>query len=229
MTGWARTPSAGPRRDDARPPDTRPLDTPALEPGPAPAAADPDDLEDALRRAMGGDAAGFVTLYRELAPRLFRYARALVGQDADDVTGEAWLQIARDLPTFFGDLDGFRGWATSITRHRALDLIKARGRRRAEPGGLHVMPELADLTGAGDTAEAAIAALSTAQAVEIIGSLPQDQAEAVLLRAVVGLSAEAAGDILGKRAGAVRVAAHRGLKTLARRLDRTPGGTEDGP
>ena len=89
------------------------------------------------------------------------------------------------------------------------------------------MPELADLTAAGDTAEAAIATLSTAQAVEIIATLPRDQAEAVLLRAVVGLSAEAAGAVLGKRAGAVRVAAHRGLKTLARQIDRAPGGSED--
>jgi RNA polymerase sigma-70 factor (ECF subfamily) len=187
----------------------------------------PDDLEDALRRAIGGDTTGFVALYRELQPRLFRYARALVGQDADDVTGEAWLQIARDLPTFFGDLEGFRGWTASITRHRALDLIKARDRRRAESQGLRVVPELADLTAAGDTAEAAIAALSTAQAVELIATLPRDQAEAVLLRAVVGLSADAAGAVLGKRAGAVRVAAHRGLKTLARHIDRAPGGAED--
>ena len=190
---------------------------------------EPEDLEAALRQAMGGDAAGFVALYRELQPRLFRYAWALVGQDADDVTGEAWLQIARDLPTFFGDLDGFRGWTASITRHRALDLIKTRNRRQAEPRGLQVLPELADLTAAGDTAEAAIAALSTAQAVEIIASLPRDQAEAVLLRAVVGLSAEAAGAVLNKRAGAVRVAAHRGLKTLARQIDRAPGGSEDHP
>ena len=217
MTGPARTPPASPRPDDG---DVAP-------PRPGPSVGEPDDLEDALRKAMGGDPAGFVTLYRELQPRLFRYARALVGHDADDVTGEAWLQIARDLPSFFGDLDGFRGWAASITRHRALDLIKARSRRRAEPHGLHVLPELADLTAAGDTAEAAIAALSTAQAVEIIAALPRDQAEAVLLRAVVGLSAQAAGTVLGKRAGAVRVAAHRGLKALARQIDQASSGTED--
>lgn len=217
MTGPARTPPAGLRPDDGD----------VVAPRPGPALGEPHDLEDALRTAMGGDPAGFVTLYRELQPRLFRYARALVGQDADDVTGETWLQIARDLPTFFGDLDGFRGWAASITRHRALDLIKARSRRRAEPHGLHVLPELADLTAAGDTAEAAIAALATAQAVEIIAALPRDQAEAVLLRAVVGLSAQAAGAVLGKRAGAVRVAAHRGLKALARQIDQAPSGTED--
>jgi len=33
--------------------------------------------------------------------------------------------------------------------------------------------------------------------------------------------------VLNKRAGAVRVAAHRGLKTLARQIDRASGGSED--
>jgi RNA polymerase sigma-70 factor, ECF subfamily len=40
----------------------------------------------------------------------------------------------------------------------------------------------------------------------------------VLLRAVVGLDTIATGAVLGKSAGAVRVAAHRGLKRLARML-----------
>jgi RNA polymerase sigma-70 factor, ECF subfamily len=35
---------------------------------------------------------------------------------------------------------------------------------------------------------------------------------------VVGLDAQTAGEVLGKRAGAVRVAAHRGLKRLARQV-----------
>jgi RNA polymerase sigma-70 factor (ECF subfamily) len=36
-----------------------------------------------------------------------------------------------------------------------------------------------------------------------------------MLRAVVGLDANAAGRVLGKRAGAVRTAAYRGLRRLA--------------
>ncbi len=211
---------------------TRPPET-SDEIGTEPIDAPGPDLERALERALAGEEAGFVVLYRELQPRLHRYARVLVGQDADDVTGEAWLQIARDAHTFVGDLDGFRGWAASVTRHRALDLLKARGRRPAEASGLHLIPDLADLAAVG-TAEAAIIAISTAQAVELIASLPRDQAEAVLLRAVVGLTAETAGKVLGKRAGAVRVAAHRGLRRLAEQLDqgRTPNSdtteTDDG-
>jgi len=39
-----------------------------------------------------------------------------------------------------------------------------------------------------------------------------------MLRAVVGLDAKAAAAVLGKRPGAVRTAAYRGLRTLAGRV-----------
>ena len=40
----------------------------------------------------------------------------------------------------------------------------------------------------------------------------------MLLRAVVGLDTNTTGAVLGTSAGAVRIAAHRGLKRLARML-----------
>ncbi|MFE1783577.1 sigma factor-like helix-turn-helix DNA-binding protein, partial [Streptomyces sp. NPDC059506] len=55
--------------------------------------------------------------------------------------------------------------------------------------------------------------------VALIAELPRDQAEAVLLRVVVGLDATSTARVLGKRSGAVRMAAHRGLKRLAGRLE----------
>ena len=67
-------------------------------------------------------------------------------------------------------------------------------------------------------------AISTDAALRLIATLPRDQAEAVLLRAVVGLDADSAGKVLGKRAGAVRTAAYRGLRTLAVRLEKPAGG-----
>ena len=74
-----------------------------------------------------------------------------------------------------------------------------------------------DLPDARDTAEEALETIGTDAAVALIATLPRDQAEAVMLRAVLGLDAESAGKVLGKRAGAVRTAAYRGLKTLAQR------------
>ena len=57
--------------------------------------------------------------------------------------------------------------------------------------------------------------LDTQWAVAVIASLPKDQAEAVMLRVVAGLDVAQAAAVLGKRPGAVRVAAMRGLHRLA--------------
>jgi RNA polymerase sigma-70 factor (ECF subfamily) len=177
-------------------------------------------LEEALRSARDGDEGSFRMLYRELQPRLVRYLLVIVGDDAEDVASEAWLQIARDLTTFRGDWDAFRGWAVTIARHRAMDHLRAMRRRPSVAMPVDLLTELADEQ---DTAAQALDAVSTGAALALIATLPRDQAEAVLLRAVVGLDAKAAGKVLGKRAGAVRTAAYRGLRRLAENLG--PNGT----
>jgi RNA polymerase sigma-70 factor (ECF subfamily) len=183
-------------------------------------------LADWLVRLRSGDQALFAALYRDTQPRLLRYATALVSQDAEDVTSEAWLQIARDLTSFHGDLMAFRGWAARIVRNRALDHLRARARRPVEPTD---RTDLLDVPSEDDTAAAAATNLSTATAISLIASLPRDQAEAVLLRVVVGLDTVAAAEVLGKRPGAVRVAAHRGLKTLANKLHTGALGDKSSP
>lgn len=171
-----------------------------------------------LAAVRAGDETAFRALYRNLQPRLLRYATALVGGDAEDVTAEAWLHIARDLHRFRGDIDGFRGWAATIVRNRAMDALRARTRRPADATDVTT---LAERPGPEDTAGTALDALSSRAAIAMIAALPRVEAEAVLLRAVVGLDSTAAGKVLGKRAGAVRIAAHRGLRRLAREFDVT--------
>jgi RNA polymerase sigma-70 factor (ECF subfamily) len=178
-----------------------------------------DDVEltAVLLAAQAGDENAFRTVYRAVHPRLLGYVRTLVGEpDAEDVTSEAWLQIARDLDRFSGDADRFRGWAARIARNRALDHIRMRGRRPAIGGD---ESELTGRAAESDTAVEAMEALDTDRTLSLIARLPQDQAEAVVLRVVVGLDAKSAADTLGKRPGAVRTAAHRGLKRLAELLD----------
>ena len=167
--------------------------------------------------AQRGNPDAFRLLYRDTQPRLLRYLHALTGDDAEDIASETWLHIARDLHTFHGNHDAFRGWAATIARHRALDHLRRHTRR---PPAIPVPAEdLAGLAAADDTASTAIDTLTTTAAIRLIATLPPDQAEAVLLRAVLGLDATRAAAVLGKRPGAVRTAAHRGLRTLARHLD----------
>ncbi|GAA2666639.1 MULTISPECIES: RNA polymerase sigma factor [Actinoplanes] len=175
----------------------------------------PEDLDAVVRAAQQGDEDAFRRLYRLQQPALLRYLCVLVGDDAEDVASEAWLQIARDLRTFSGSWDGFRGWTATIARHRAMDLLRAQ-RRRPVSGG--TAEQLTELHADDDTADRAIESLSTGAAIALIATLPADLAEAVMLRVVVGLDARTTGSIVGKRAGAVRTAAYRGLKLLAQRL-----------
>ncbi|MFF4380399.1 RNA polymerase sigma factor [Kitasatospora sp. NPDC001547] len=212
----AERPGAGTDRPVGRSGPVPPADPP---PGPAPV---PPDLTEAVRNAQGGDEEAFRLLFRTVQPALLRYLRVLVGgrpedvQDAEDIASETWLQIARDLHGFSGDGDGFRGWAATIARHRALDHLRARRRR---PVTDLPFEQLVELAAGDDTARAALTTVGTADALALISRLPRDQAEAVLLRVVMELDAESAARVLGKRAGTVRMAAHRGLRRLAKLVE----------
>ncbi|WP_406393925.1 RNA polymerase sigma factor [Streptomyces sp. NBC_00887] len=179
------------------------------------------ELGAAVERAQQGDEEGFAIAYRLVQPGLIGYVRGLVGDDAEDVASEAWLEISRDLGRFRGDGAGFRGWTATIARHRALDHLRRQKRR---PRTSLLEQDMLEMPGRHDTAAAALESLSTEQALGLIGSLPRDQAEAVLLRVVVGLDGPATARVLGKRAGAVRTAVYRGLKGLAEQLTRAGAG-----
>ncbi|MGW3615216.1 RNA polymerase sigma factor [Micromonospora sp. NPDC005163] len=174
-----------------------------------------DELSEAVAAAQAGDEDAFRLLYRTLQPNLLRYLTALVGADAEDVASETWLQISRDLPSFTGG--DFRAWTVTIARNRAMDHLRRQSRRPSLPVPMHALSELA---GDADTAERAGETIGTDAALSLIAMLPPREAEAVLLRAVIGLDAETAGRVLGRRPGAVRTAAHRGLRRLAGLIER---------
>lgn len=192
------------------------------------ARARDEELGAAVAGAQEGDEAAFAVAYRLVQPGLVGYLRGLVGHDgetAEDIAAEAWLEIARDLGRFRGDGAGFRGWTATIARHRALDHLR---RQKVRPRPSALEQDVLDLPGPHRTAEQALESISTEKALALIAGLPRDQAEAVLLRVVVGLDAPAAARVLGKRPGAARTASYRGLKRLAEQLGTAPGVTDDG-
>jgi RNA polymerase sigma-70 factor, ECF subfamily len=168
-------------------------------------------LDDALARASSGDEAGFLDLWRALQPRLLRFLRVVGCDDPDDVASETWLQVVRDLHRFSGGEEDFRRWLFTIGRHRAVDAARARSRRPAGApnSGLDI---LADTQMVEDQV---LEGMSIQDAVALLSRLSRDQAEAVALRVIAGLDTPDVAKILGKSAGAVRVALHRGLKALA--------------
>ena len=171
---------------------------------------------DILGRAQAGDEAAFACIFRDVQPALLRYLR-VIAAEGEDVAGETWVQVVPGLAGFRGDEQAFRAWVFTIARHRAVDAGRSRTRRPTVPLDLSGAEE--QLTSA-DTADLALEAISAHAVVALVRSLPPEQAEVIMLRVVAGLDSGDVARIVGKSPGAVRVAAHRGLRRLAQIVER---------
>jgi RNA polymerase sigma-70 factor (ECF subfamily) len=171
-----------------------------------------EDFAALLTAAQGGSEQAFSVLWRDANPALLRYLRVVAAEYADDVAAETWVQVVRGLPRFTGDEAAWRAWLFTTARRRLLDQARVRKRHPAEP-----LDELsaADVPRTADAAQLAMDNIATEGAMALLSRLPEHQAEVIFLRVVVGLDTEVVAEMLGRSPGAVRVAAHRGLKKLA--------------
>ena len=165
-----------------------------------------------LTAAQQGDEAAFSRLWRDANPSLVRYLRVIAPQVAEDVAADTWVQVLRGLTGFRGDEQAWRAWLFTISRHKVIDDARRKSRRPAVQLS-EVPPGL--LPAVGDAADEALEHLSTRSAMAMVATLPPLQAEVILLRVVAGLDTEAVAKLVGRSPGAVRVAAHRGLRQLA--------------
>ncbi len=169
-----------------------------------------------LRAAAEGDDAAFAALWRDIQPALLRYLWVAAGDAAEDLASDVWLEVARRLARFNGGEHEFRGWLFTMARRKAIDRHRYEARHPVSPTG-DFAP--LDRPASDDTFSAALEGISTGAALALIAAtLPADQAEIIVLRVVAGLDASEVARIVGKSPGAVRVAAHRGLRTLSARL-----------
>ena len=174
-----------------------------------------DGFEAVLRAAQGGSEAAFSQLWRDGNPALLRYLRVIVPEAAEDVASDTWVQVVRGLANFRGDERAWRAWLFTTARRRVIDEGRRRSRRPVTPLA-EVAP--ARMPVSADAADVAIEHLGTQSALALVAELPALQAEVVLLRVVAGLDNEAVARLVGRSPGAVRVAAHRGLRRLAQIL-----------
>ena len=169
-------------------------------------------FEQLLAAARTGADWAWAELYRELAPSVLGYLRARGTAEPEDLLGEVFVQLVRDLARFEGDERAFRAWVFTVAHHRMLDAARrARRRPRIQPGD--GVPERAHALG--DSEEEALTALREQQLARMIGRLSPDQQTVVLLRIVGDLTVEQVAEVIGKRPGAVKALQRRGLATLA--------------
>lgn len=181
----------------------------------SPPPAVPAELDEAVDAARRGEEDGIRALYRWMNPSLLRYLHFHAGAAGEDLASEVWVDVARTLAGFVGGARELRAFVFSVARRRLVDHYRRVGRTP------DVVPieAAADPPAAEDTAELGIEALMTRGAVaELVRCLSPEQAEIVLLRVLGDLDVEQVARLVGKSAGAVRVAQHRALQRMRHRL-----------
>jgi RNA polymerase sigma-70 factor, ECF subfamily len=171
-----------------------------------------EEFSSVLARAQNGDEAAFARLWLDVNPALVRYVRVVLGEVDEDVAAETWVTVVRGLARFRGDEMAWRGWVFTTARRRAVDEGRRRTRRRTA-----LASESVDSRGrhTPDSALTALESLDTEAALALVARLAPLQAEVIVLRVIAGLDVESVARMVGRRPGAVRVAAHRGLRRLA--------------
>jgi RNA polymerase sigma factor (sigma-70 family) len=174
-------------------------------------------FESVLPAARTGAEWAWAELYREHAPAVLGYLRARGAADPEDLLGEVFLQLARDLSGFEGDASAFRAWVFTVAHHRLLDDIRKR-RRRPQAGGGHALDELD--AGVGDAEDDALTLLREQQLARMIARLSPDQQSVLLLRVIADLTVEQVARAIGKRPGAVKALQRRALAALEREISK---------
>lgn len=173
-------------------------------------------FEALLSAAAEGAEWAWSRLYHTYSGRVLGYLRSRGAFDAEDLVGEVFLQVARNLETFEGDESSFRSWLFMVAHHR---LIDERRRRTRRP--VHLVDEPADLDRPAriDVAETAIGAVSHADTLALLDDLTDEQRTVVVLRMVGGLTLDETASAMGKSIGAVTQLQRRALGMLRKKLE----------
>lgn len=152
-------------------------------------------------------------VYRLLAPAVLGYLRAERVDDPEDLLGEIFLQVTRDLHKFSGDDDDLRRWVFTIAHNRVVDASRRRARRREDL--VAVAPE-DDIVPAPDDP-------FDPELIDALHALTEDQRDVVLLRFVADLPLETVARLTDRSVGGVKALQHRALQQLQKNLGRNLG------
>lgn len=173
------------------------------------------DMSRMASRAQG-DERTLNALMHEVRLVSIRYCRARLGsypgggQLAEDVAQEICVAVLQALPTYDERGVPFEAFVYAIGSRKVADAQRTMSRSRLVL--VDEVPDAADDKPGPE--QQAVRSNEFAEAVDLMGELPDALREVLVLRVALGLSAERTGDTLGMSPGAVRVAQHRALKKL---------------
>jgi len=183
-------------------------------------------LDAVVAEAVAGNRDALREVLEIIRPIVVRYCRARVGAtersglSADDVAQEVCLAAITALPRYRDLGRPFLAFVYGIAAHKVADAHRAAARNRADP--TDVVPERYSVEAGPE--QMALDSESSARMNRLLSVLPERQREILILRVVVGMSAEETAEAVGSTAGAVRVAQHRALARLKTEITATEHG-----
>jgi RNA polymerase sigma-70 factor, ECF subfamily len=182
-----------------------------------------EGLDSVVAEAVAGDRDALRTVLETIRPIVVRYVRARIGTadrsglSADDVAQEVCLAAITALPRYKDQGRPFLAFVYGIAAHKVADAHRAAGRNRAD--ATDTLPDRP--SSAAGPEQLAIDSESAARMDRLLATLPEKQREIIILRVVVGMSAEETAEAVGSTPGAVRVAQHRALAKLKSEIGTT--------
>jgi RNA polymerase sigma-70 factor, ECF subfamily len=165
--------------------------------------------------AQAGDARAYDALLRAALPLLRSVARRRIrdAAEAEDAVQDALLTI-HQLRHAYDPTRPIRPWLVAICERRAIDRLRRSGRRQGRETPIDDFGETLATPGA-NQGEARVAAAELRAAV---AELPQAQRTALGLAKLEDLPLAEARARSGMSVGALKVATHRAVKALRKRL-----------
>jgi RNA polymerase sigma-70 factor (ECF subfamily) len=177
-------------------------------------------LDAVVADAVKGDRDALREVLETIRPIVARYCRARMGTversglAAEDAAQEVCLATIAALPRYREQGRPFLAFVYGIAAHKVADAHRTAGRDRAHP--TDAVPELGSPEPGPE--QLAVQSDSATRMGELLQVLPEKQREILILRVVVGLTADETADAVGSTPGAVRVAQHRALTRLKSEL-----------
>ena len=170
-----------------------------------------EELRVQVRRAARGDEVAAGAIFDHYYPRVYRYARARLGIDADaeDVAAETFARVLRGLNKFRWKGAGFEAWLFRIAANLIVDAHRKSGRElpEATPADERASEEKAPET-------IVLLAEQAGSLRQMIDSLAPDQREVVLLRFAADMDTYEVGRVMDRNPNAVRQLQFRALQKL---------------
>jgi RNA polymerase sigma factor (sigma-70 family) len=167
-----------------------------------------------MRAAIRGDVKSYHRLLQELAPVLRALAkqgfarRGLGSEDVEDVVQETLLalHLKRGI---WDEGQSFSPWVYAVARNKLIDNL-----RRCGCADHLAIDDIGELPAADEQ----VADLNGVDAERLIAKLQGRHRQIVVAMSIEGVSARQVAERLGMTEGAVRVALHRALQSLAKAL-----------